>query len=71
VSDGYPLLKIECKHFGRVSRGSSVGIVSDYGLDDWAIEVRSPVEGGVKFMRHVRRWAQAMKVLEPVVKLGL
>jgi hypothetical protein len=24
------------------SRGSSVSIVSDYGLDDWAIEVRSP-----------------------------
>jgi hypothetical protein len=26
------------------SRGSSVGIVSDYGLDDRAIEVRSPTE---------------------------
>jgi hypothetical protein len=25
-----------------MSRGSSVGIVSDYGLDDRAIEVRSP-----------------------------
>jgi hypothetical protein len=24
------------------SRGSSVSIVSDYGLDDWAIGVRSP-----------------------------
>jgi hypothetical protein len=24
--------------------GSSDIIVSDYGLDDWAIEVRSPVE---------------------------
>jgi hypothetical protein len=24
------------------SRGSSGSIVSDYGLDDWAIEVRSP-----------------------------
>jgi hypothetical protein len=24
--------------------GSSVSIVSDYGLDDWAIEVRSPAE---------------------------
>jgi hypothetical protein len=27
-----------------VSRGSSVSIVSDYGLDDRAIEVRSPAE---------------------------
>jgi hypothetical protein len=27
-----------------VSRGSSVSIVSDYGLDNWAIEVRSPTE---------------------------
>jgi hypothetical protein len=27
-----------------VSRGSSVSIVSDYGLDDWAIEVRYPAE---------------------------
>jgi hypothetical protein len=26
------------------SRGSSVSIVSDYGLDDWAIEVRSSAE---------------------------
>jgi hypothetical protein len=26
----------------RRSRVSSVSIVSDYGLDDWAIEVRSP-----------------------------
>jgi hypothetical protein len=26
------------------SRGSSVSIVSDYGLDDRAIEVRSPAE---------------------------
>jgi hypothetical protein len=26
------------------SRGSSVSIVSDYELDDWAIEVRSPAE---------------------------
>jgi hypothetical protein len=24
--------------------GSSVSIVSGYGLDDWAIEVRSPAE---------------------------
>jgi hypothetical protein len=24
------------------TRGSSVSIVSDYGLDDWAIEVQSP-----------------------------
>jgi hypothetical protein len=24
--------------------GSSVGIVSEYGLDDWAIEIRSPAE---------------------------
>jgi hypothetical protein len=24
--------------------GSSVSRVSDYGLDDWAIEVRSPAE---------------------------
>jgi hypothetical protein len=28
----------------KVSRGSSVSIVSDYGLDDRAIEVRSPAE---------------------------
>jgi hypothetical protein len=27
-----------------MSRGSSVSIVSDYGLDDRAIEVRSPAE---------------------------
>jgi hypothetical protein len=26
------------------SRGSSVSIVSGYGLDDWAIEVRLPAE---------------------------
>jgi hypothetical protein len=26
------------------SRGSSVSIVSDYGLDDRAVEIRSPVE---------------------------
>jgi hypothetical protein len=25
-----------------MSRGSSVSIVSDYGLDDWTIGVRSP-----------------------------
>jgi hypothetical protein len=28
--------------FAGESRGSSVSIVSDYGLDDWAIGVRSP-----------------------------
>jgi hypothetical protein len=28
----------------KVSRGSSVSIVSGYGLDDRAIEVRSPAE---------------------------
>jgi hypothetical protein len=28
------------------SRGSSVSAVSDYGLDDRAIEVRSQAEGG-------------------------
>jgi hypothetical protein len=28
------------------SQGSSVSIVSDYGLDDKAIEVRSPAEAG-------------------------
>jgi hypothetical protein len=27
-----------------VSRGSSVSIVSGYGLNDWAIEVRSPAK---------------------------
>jgi hypothetical protein len=29
---------------GTWSRGSSVSIVSDYGLDDRAIEVRSPAD---------------------------
>jgi hypothetical protein len=29
---------------GNTGRGSLVIRVSDYGLDDWAIEVRSPVE---------------------------
>jgi hypothetical protein len=29
---------------GTVNRGSSVSIVSGYGLDDRAIEVRSPAE---------------------------
>jgi hypothetical protein len=28
----------------RGKPGSSVSIVSGYGLDDWAIEVRSPAE---------------------------
>jgi hypothetical protein len=28
----------------KVSRSNSVSIVSGYGLDDWAIEVRSPAE---------------------------
>jgi hypothetical protein len=31
-------------HIVTGSRGSSVSIVSDYGLDDRAIEVRSPAE---------------------------
>jgi hypothetical protein len=43
-SQGKP--QISCKLtvalFGDRSRGSSGGIVSDYGLDDRAIEVRSP-----------------------------
>jgi hypothetical protein len=32
------------------SQGSSVGIVSDYGLDDRAIGVRSPAEEGGFFV---------------------
>jgi hypothetical protein len=34
----------------RVSRGSSVSIVSGYGLDDRAIEVRSPAEANGFFL---------------------
>jgi hypothetical protein len=30
--------------------GSSVSIVSDYGLEDWMIEVRSPAEKKVFFL---------------------
>jgi hypothetical protein len=30
--------------FGHTEPGSSVSIVSDYGLDDLAIQVRSPAE---------------------------
>jgi hypothetical protein len=43
------LRKIPTKKLYRVlaeigRRGSSVSIVSGYGLDDWAIEVRSPAK---------------------------
>jgi hypothetical protein len=34
----------------NVSRGSSVSIVSGYGLDDWAIEVQSPAEANGSFL---------------------
>jgi hypothetical protein len=33
---------LPCTYMGSKSRGSSGTIVSDYGLDDRAIEVRSP-----------------------------
>jgi hypothetical protein len=33
-----------CNEKRRNESGSSVSIVSGYGLDDWAIEVRSPAE---------------------------
>jgi hypothetical protein len=38
------LLKIKARTVKYCEPGSSVGTVSDYGLDDRAIEVRSPAE---------------------------
>jgi hypothetical protein len=35
------------------SQGSSVSIVSGYGLDDRAIEVRSPAEAAKKNQSHI------------------
>jgi hypothetical protein len=36
--------QLYCFKAARKKPGSSVSIVSGYGLDDWAIEIRSPVE---------------------------
>jgi hypothetical protein len=42
--EGRKLLDIRHRHFWYRSRGSSGSRVSDYGLDDRPIEVRSPAE---------------------------
>jgi hypothetical protein len=48
------------------SRGSSVSIVSDYGLDDWAIGVRSPEEQSIFPLTSVSR--PALRPTQPPVK---
>jgi hypothetical protein len=62
------MLLIISKHYiYRRSRGSSVSIVSDYGLDDRAIRVRSTAEAKDLYSSLVSR--PALRPTQPPVQL--
>jgi hypothetical protein len=46
----FQYFRINKSNFTLYEPGSSVSIVSDYGLDDRAIEVRSPAEAKAFFL---------------------